>query len=38
VRSAKGVGSSPQELDRFWRQQLEYLGAVMKAAKATVTD
>jgi tripartite-type tricarboxylate transporter receptor subunit TctC len=34
----KGVGSSPQELDRFWRQQLEYLGAVVKAAKVTVAD
>lgn len=27
-----GVGSSPQELDRFWRQQLDYLGKVVKDA------
>jgi tripartite-type tricarboxylate transporter receptor subunit TctC len=27
-----GVGSSPQELDRFWRQQLDYLGKVAKDA------
>jgi tripartite-type tricarboxylate transporter receptor subunit TctC len=27
-----GIGSSPQELDRFWRQQLDYLGKIVKAA------
>ena len=27
-----GVGSSPQELDRFWRAQLDYLGKVVKDA------
>jgi tripartite-type tricarboxylate transporter receptor subunit TctC len=27
-----GVGSSPQELDRFWRQQLDYQGKVVKDA------
>ena len=27
-----GVGSSPQELDRFWRQQLDYLGKIVKEA------
>ena len=27
-----GIGSSPQELDRFWRQQLDYLGKVVKDA------
>ena len=27
-----GVGSSPQELDRYWRQQLEYLGRIVKDA------
>ena len=27
-----GVGSSPQELDRFWRQQLDYLGKIVKDA------
>jgi tripartite-type tricarboxylate transporter receptor subunit TctC len=27
-----GIGSSPQELDRFWRQQLDYLGQVVKDA------
>ena len=27
-----GVGSSPQELDRFWRQQLDYLGRIVKDA------
>ena len=29
---AEGVGSSPQELDRFWRAQLDYLGKVVRAA------
>jgi tripartite-type tricarboxylate transporter receptor subunit TctC len=29
---AVGIGSSPQELDRFWRQQLDYLGKVVKDA------
>jgi tripartite-type tricarboxylate transporter receptor subunit TctC len=33
-----GVGSSPQELDRFWRQQLEYLGKVVKEAKVTPAE
>jgi tripartite-type tricarboxylate transporter receptor subunit TctC len=27
-----GVGSSPQELDHFWRQQLDYLGKIVKDA------
>jgi tripartite-type tricarboxylate transporter receptor subunit TctC len=27
-----GVGSSPQELDRYWRQQLDYLGKIVKDA------
>ncbi len=27
-----GIGSSPQELDRFWRAQLDYLGKVVRAA------
>ena len=27
-----GVGSSQQELDRFWRQQLDYLGKIVKDA------
>jgi len=27
-----GIGSSPQELDRYWRQQLDYLGKVVKNA------
>jgi len=27
-----GVGSSPQELDRFWRQQLDYLGKIVQDA------
>jgi tripartite-type tricarboxylate transporter receptor subunit TctC len=27
-----GVGSSPEELDRFWRQQLAYLGKIVKDA------
>jgi tripartite-type tricarboxylate transporter receptor subunit TctC len=27
-----GIGSSPQELDRFWRTQLDYLGKVVRAA------
>ena len=27
-----GVGSSPQELDRFWREQLAYLGKIIKNA------
>jgi tripartite-type tricarboxylate transporter receptor subunit TctC len=27
-----GVGSSPQELDRFWRQQLDYLGKIVTDA------
>ncbi len=27
-----GVGSSPQELDRFWHQQLDYLGKIVKDA------
>ena len=27
-----GVGSSPQELDRFWREQLDYLGKIVKDA------
>ncbi len=27
-----GIGSSPQELDRFWRQQLDYLGRIVKDA------
>ena len=27
-----GVGSSPQELDRLWRAQLDYLGKVVKDA------
>ena len=27
-----GVGSSPQELDRFWRAQLDYLGKIVKDA------
>lgn len=28
-----GIGSSPQELDRFWRAQLDYLGKVVRAAE-----
>jgi tripartite-type tricarboxylate transporter receptor subunit TctC len=31
-----GVGSSPQELDRFWRQQLDYLGKVVKEANVAL--
>ena len=27
-----GIGSSPQELDRFWREQLDYLGKIVKDA------
>jgi len=27
-----GLGSSPQELDRFWHQQLDYLGKVVQDA------
>ena len=27
-----GIGSSPQELDRFWRQQIDYLGKIVKDA------
>jgi tripartite-type tricarboxylate transporter receptor subunit TctC len=27
-----GIGSSPQELDRYWRQQLDYLGKIVKDA------
>ena len=27
-----GIGSSPQELDRFWREQLDYLGKIVKGA------
>ena len=27
-----GIGSSPQELDRFWRQQLDYLGKIVRDA------
>src|SRR5262245_57472613 len=27
-----GIGSTPQELDRFWRAQLDYLGKVVKDA------
>ena len=27
-----GIGSSPQELDRFWRHQLDYLGKIVKDA------
>jgi tripartite-type tricarboxylate transporter receptor subunit TctC len=27
-----GIGSSPQELDRFWREQLNYLGKIVKGA------
>ena len=27
-----GVGSSPEELDRFWREQLAYLGKIVKGA------
>jgi tripartite-type tricarboxylate transporter receptor subunit TctC len=27
-----GVGSSPQELDKFWRQQLDYLGKIVRDA------
>ena len=27
-----GIGSSPQELDRYWHQQLEYLGRIVKDA------
>jgi len=33
---ATGVGSTPQELDRFWRQQLDYLGKVVKDAKVAM--
>ena len=27
-----GTGSSPQELDSYWRAQLDYLGQVVKGA------
>jgi tripartite-type tricarboxylate transporter receptor subunit TctC len=27
-----GIGSSPQELDRYWHQQLDYLGRIVKDA------
>jgi tripartite-type tricarboxylate transporter receptor subunit TctC len=27
-----GIGSSPQELDRYWHQQLDYLGKIVKDA------
>jgi tripartite-type tricarboxylate transporter receptor subunit TctC len=33
-----GVGSSPQELDRFWRQQLDYLGKIVQHANIKPVD
>lgn len=33
-----GVGSSPQELDRFWHQQLDYLGKIVKDANIKPVD
>jgi tripartite-type tricarboxylate transporter receptor subunit TctC len=33
-----GVGSSPQELDRFWRAQLDYLGKIVKDANIKPVD
>jgi len=28
-----GIGSSPQELNQFWHQQIDYLGKIVKEAK-----
>jgi len=33
-----GVGSSPEELERFWRQQLDYLGKIVKDAGIKPVD
>ncbi len=33
-----GVGSTPQELDKFWRQQVDYLGAVVKTANVSIAE
>jgi tripartite-type tricarboxylate transporter receptor subunit TctC len=33
-----GVGSSPQELDRYWHEQLDYLGKIVKDANIKPVD
>ena len=33
-----GIGSSPQELDRYWHQQLDYLGKIVKDANIKPVD
>ena len=33
-----GVGSSPDEMDRFWHQQLDYLGKIVKDAGIKPVD
>jgi tripartite-type tricarboxylate transporter receptor subunit TctC len=32
----EGVGSSPEELDRFWHQQLEFFGKIVKDANISL--
>jgi tripartite-type tricarboxylate transporter receptor subunit TctC len=34
----EGVGSTPQELDKFWRDQLVNLGAIVKTAKVSIGE
>jgi tripartite-type tricarboxylate transporter receptor subunit TctC len=33
-----GVGSSPEELDQFWRGQLDYLSKIVEDAKISIGD
>ena len=33
-----GVGSSPQELDRYWHQQFDFLGKIVKEANVKPAD
>jgi tripartite-type tricarboxylate transporter receptor subunit TctC len=33
-----GVGSSPQELDRYWHEQLDFLGKIVKDANIKPVD
>jgi tripartite-type tricarboxylate transporter receptor subunit TctC len=33
-----GIGSSPQELDRYWHQQFDYLGKIVKDANVKPVD